>query len=58
MRERVAQCQRLSVWVHDEKTRQALLQMANEVEADARKLQAEEAARPRAGQRTSPKELA
>jgi len=44
MRARVAQCRRLADMILDPTAREALLQMANEGEADIAKLEAEEAA--------------
>ena len=42
MRARVEQCRRLAM-LHDPRTTQALLQMADEGEADLKKLEAQEA---------------
>jgi hypothetical protein len=46
MRGRIEQCRRLAKMINDPQASQVLLQMAEEGEADLRKFQAEEAARP------------
>ena len=46
MRGRVEQCRRLAQFINDPRTNEALLKMAEEGEADIRKLEAEEAPSP------------
>jgi hypothetical protein len=46
MRGRVEQCRRLAQFINDPRTNEALLKMAEEGEADIRKLEAEEALQP------------
>jgi hypothetical protein len=46
MRGRIEQCRRLAKMINDPRASQVLQQMAEDGEADIRKLQAEEAARP------------
>jgi hypothetical protein len=43
MRARIEQCRRLAKYINDPRTTEALLRMAEEGEADLRKLEAEEA---------------
>jgi hypothetical protein len=43
MRARIAQCRRLAKHINDPRTTEALLQMADEGEADLKRLEAEEA---------------
>ena len=43
MRARIAQCRRLAQFINDPRTTEALLQMADEGEADLAKLEADEA---------------
>ncbi|HUP68143.1 MAG TPA: hypothetical protein VM145_08030 [Sphingomicrobium sp.] len=50
MRGRVEQCRRLAKFINDPRTNEALLKMAEEGEADIRRLEAEEASPGQPGQ--------
>ena len=56
MRERIEQCRRLAKYINDPRTTEALLRMANEGEADLRKLEAGDAGEDEGPQQIPPPE--